>query len=174
MPDFNWHELWTPRMHPLETVVRAALVYLFAQVVLRAVGRKELGRYATYDVVMLFLVATALRRTLVGEDSSLTTGFLSLGALGAMDWVFSLLSFLDARLANVLRGPVLELIRDGRFNERNLRRCRVSRDELLSAVRAHGREGLGGVRSAYLEPSGKITFQFRTPPPEARPVVTRG
>lgn len=163
MPEIDWRGLWIPTLHPLETILRALMVYLFAQLALRAVGRKELSRYATYDVVLLFLLATALRRTLVSNDSSLTTGFLSLATLGAMDWLFSYLSFKSGTAARALLGPVRELVREGQLNERNLRRCHISRDELLSALREHGRESLEGVRAAYLEPSGKITFLFAPP-----------
>lgn len=161
MTEPSWTNLWRPQLDPLETVLRAVFVYAFAQLVLRAVGRKELGRYSTYDVVLLFLLTTALRQTLVAEDTSLITGFLSLATLGLMDWLSSYLSFRSTRIANLLQGSVRELVLDGKLNEKAMRRVRMSRDQLMSALRAHGEESLERVRSAYLEPNGKLSFLFK-------------
>jgi uncharacterized membrane protein YcaP (DUF421 family) len=161
MKPIDWHGLWSPEMHPVEVLIRVSLVYLFAQLVMRLTGRKELGRYSTFDVVLLFLVTVCLRRTLVGNDNSLTTGFLALATLGAWDRFFSWLSFHNQRAARVLQGPPLELVREGELVHENMRKSLLSQDELLSRLRGQGKEDLRGVRSAYLEPDGKVTFLFR-------------
>ncbi len=62
MQPIDWQAMWSPDIHPLEVALRATLVYLFAQLVMRLIGRKELGRYSNFDVVLLFLVTVALRR----------------------------------------------------------------------------------------------------------------
>lgn len=67
MRAFDWHEMWAPQWPPQETALRAALVYLGVQVLLRLAGRKELGRYASFNVAILVLVTTAMRQTLVVE-----------------------------------------------------------------------------------------------------------
>ena len=148
-------------MHPVEVFFRVSMVFLFSQLVLRLLGRKELGRYSTFDVVLLFLVTVCLRRTLVGDDNSLTTGFLALAALGAWDRFFSWLSFHSRRAARVLEGPPLELVREGELVHENMRKSLLSPEELLSRLRGEGKEDLRSVRSAYLEPDGKVTFLFR-------------
>ena len=43
----------------------------------------------------------------------------------------------------------------------NLRKSRISQRELLSQLRTHGRDDLGAVHAAFLEPSGQVTFLFR-------------
>jgi uncharacterized membrane protein YcaP (DUF421 family) len=161
MPDFDWPGLFTPTLHPLETVLRAVLVFLFAQVVLRLVGRKELSRYAAFDVVLLFLLSTALRQTLVADDQSVTTGFLSLATLGGMDWLFAYGTYRSRKVARFLLGPTRELVRDGELNRRNLRRTRISDKELYSSLREHGKSDLKEVAVAHLEPDGKLSFQFK-------------
>lgn len=161
MKPFDWHGLWTPEMHPLEVIFRVSMVYLFAQLVLRLLGRKELGRYATFDLVLLFLLTVCLRRTLVGDDNSLTTGFLALATLGAWDWLFSWLSFRYRGAARMLEGSPRELVREGRLVHHNLRKTHISKRELLSQLRAKGKEDLGQVRAAYLEPNGQVTFLFQ-------------
>jgi uncharacterized membrane protein YcaP (DUF421 family) len=160
MKPVDWHGIWVPEMHPLEVIFRVSMVFLFAQLVLRAIGRKELGRYATFDLALLFLLTVCLRKTMVGDDGSLTTGFLALATLGAWDRLFSWLSFRNRGAARVLEGRPLELVRGGELVHENLRRSRISHRELLSQLRTYGRDDLKEVRAAYLEPSGQLTFLF--------------
>jgi uncharacterized membrane protein YcaP (DUF421 family) len=161
MKPIDWQSIWVPELHPLEVIFRVSMVFLFSQLVLRAIGRKELGRYSTFDLALLFLLTVCLRRTLVGDDDSLTTGFIALATLGAWDRFFSWLSFRDRRAARVLEGRPLELVHEGELVHDNLRKSRISRSELLSQLRSQGRDDLRAVRAAFLEPNGRMTFLFR-------------
>ncbi|WP_426752735.1 DUF421 domain-containing protein [Myxococcus sp. Y35] len=161
MKPIDWHGLWVPDLHPLEVIIRVSLVFLFVQFVLRLIGRKELGRYASFDLALLFLLTVCLRMTIVANDDSLTTGFIALATMGAWDRFFSWLAFRSRRAAGVLEGQPMELIREGSLLHGNLRKSRISRNELLSQLRAHGRNDLHAVHAAFLEPNGKVTFLFR-------------
>lgn len=59
------------------------------QVLFRLVGRKELGRYSTYDIAVLLLITVPVRNSMVGEDSSLTNAFVALGTILGLDWLLS-------------------------------------------------------------------------------------
>ncbi|MCY1017325.1 DUF421 domain-containing protein [Pyxidicoccus sp. MSG2] len=161
MAPFDWQGMWTPDLNTFEVVFRASAVYLFAQLVLRLAGRKELGRSSTFDIVLLLIISVCLRRSIVAEDDSLTSAFVAFGTLGAWDRFFSWLSMRSEKAAKVLTGKPVELVREGRVNEANLRRSLMSHDELLSRLREHGTESLREVRLAYLEPDGKVTFLMR-------------
>ncbi|WP_257461777.1 DUF421 domain-containing protein [Archangium lipolyticum] len=161
MRPIDWHTMWVPEMNPLEVILRVSLVFLFAQLVLRLAGRKELGRYSTFDLALLFLLTVCLRRTLVGDDDSLTTGFIALATLASWDRFFSWLSFRDRHAARLLEGRPLELVREGELVHDNLRKTHISQKELLSRLRSHGRDDLRTVRAAFLEPNGQVTFLFR-------------
>ncbi|MBZ4422908.1 DUF421 domain-containing protein [Myxococcus sp. RHSTA-1-4] len=161
MAPFDWQGLWTPELNPFEVVFRATAVYLFAQVVLRLSGRKEFARSSTFDIVLLLIISVCLRKTIVADDDSLSAAFIGLGTLAAWDRLFSWLAMRSHKAAVVLEGRPVELVREGRVNEANLRRCLMSREELLSRLREHGTESLRRVRLAYLEPDGKVTFMMK-------------
>jgi uncharacterized membrane protein YcaP (DUF421 family) len=161
MKPFDFARMWIPEWSPLEVAVRAAIIYLFVQILFRLAGRKELARYSTSDVALLFLVSTAARKSIVGEDSSLTAAMVALATIVGLDVLFSWLSFRSRRVADVVEGPPRKLVHGGRVDEEELRRTRISRDELVAHLRGHGRTRLEDVEEAYLERSGKITFVFR-------------
>jgi uncharacterized membrane protein YcaP (DUF421 family) len=158
---FDWHGLWAPRWPPQETALRAALVYLGVQVLLRVVGRKELGRYATFNVAILVLVTTAMRQTLVGDDTSLTTAFVALTTMVVLDAIISRLVARHRAVARVVEGDPVQLVRGGVVMEENLRRVHMSVAELMTWARLRGVGSLGDVQDAFLEPSGRVSVLAR-------------
>jgi uncharacterized membrane protein YcaP (DUF421 family) len=155
------HAMWTPELAPLEVVIRATIIYAFVQVLFRLVGRKELGRWGPSDVVLLFLITTAARTSIVADDSSLTTAMIGLATIIGLDWAMSFLTSRSRRAADVLEGPVRRLVRDGELQHDVLRKTRITEDELLAHVREKGRESLADVKDAFLERSGKVTVVLR-------------
>ncbi|HVX94793.1 MAG TPA: YetF domain-containing protein [Polyangia bacterium] len=164
MRAFDWKGLWSPTWPPWEVALRATLVYLFVVVAFRAVGRKELGRYATHDIVLLFLISTAARQSIVGPDTSLTSAFVALATIIGWDALVSYGTFRSKRLARVIDGPVRQLVKGGAVDDKELENARISRDELVALLRQHGRDDLGDVEHAYLERSGRVTFLLSQKP----------
>jgi uncharacterized membrane protein YcaP (DUF421 family) len=157
--------MWKPELSPLEVVLRASIIYAFLIVLLRVVGRKELGRWGAPDVVLLFLISVAARQTIVGEDRSLTTAMVALGTLLGLDWALSAITARSSWLADLLEGKVRQLVRDGELQRDVMRRTRISEDELLEQVRRAGKETLADLKDAFLERSGKITVVLREQEP---------
>jgi uncharacterized membrane protein YcaP (DUF421 family) len=155
---FDWHAMWAPQWPPWEVVLRATIIYFFTAALFRLVGRKELSRYATHDIVLLFLVATATRESMVGKDTSLTSAMIALGTIVAWDTLGSWLSYRSRRMARVIDGKIRRLVKDGAVDEAEMRRARVSHDELLALLRRHGHTDLGRVRDAFFERTGRVTF----------------
>ena len=161
MKPIDWRGMFWPAMNPLEVVLRATLVYLFAQLAFRVVGRKELRRYSTFNVAVLFLISVAMRETIITDDHSVTSGLVGFATVFGWNWLLSYLSFKNRRLADLIEGPVRTLVEDGRVIPEQLRRARISVDRLLAEARLHGRTSLDDVERACLEHSGEISFIFR-------------
>lgn len=162
MRPFDWRGMWAPRWPPWEVALRAAIVYLSLQLLLRLVGRKELARYSTINASVLIIISIALRETIVGDDTSITSGIVALATIIGLDWLLSYLSFRSERAADIIEGPVRQLVKGGVPVERAMRRSRVSRAQLLAELRRqHGRGSLAEVADAFLERSGHVSFTLR-------------
>jgi uncharacterized membrane protein YcaP (DUF421 family) len=157
MRAFDWKGLVVPEWPPWEVAFRATVVYLGVQLLLRLAGRKELGRYASFDVAILVLVTTAMRQTLVGTDTSLTSAFVALGTMILLDTTLSRLAARRNKLARVLEGEPIPLVRDGQLLEANLRQAHLSEAELMSWARQRGVGRLADIGEAFLEPSGRVS-----------------
>ena len=152
--------MWHPEQSPCETALRAVVVYTFVHVAFRLVGRRSLGQHSTYAIVLFFLIAVPLREAIVTDDRSLATALVGFATLMVLDGVVARLTMLSATAAAIVEGPVRVLVRDGCPDEEEMRRAHVSHDQLLAAVREHGREALADVHRAYLERTGRISVVF--------------
>src|SRR5512142_3167749 len=101
MRSFTFTGLFAPELPPWEVALRAAFVYVFIQLIFRAVGRKELGRWGLPDVVLLFLLGTSVRTSIVGKDASLTSAMIGLSTIALLDWLLSTATARSDRLADL-------------------------------------------------------------------------
>jgi uncharacterized membrane protein YcaP (DUF421 family) len=154
-------ELFVPTLSPVEVVFRAASVYALMVVLFRLFGRAQNARHAGFDIVVLFLVGTALRKTIVASDESLTSGAIAIVTLFALDWAMSFVTWRNETLAFLVEGRPRQIVRDGRPVEDALRRSRINVHELREKLRAKGTEDVSRVRAAYVERDGRITVLMR-------------
>lgn len=154
-------ELFVPTLSPLEVVFRAAFVYGLMLFLFRAFGRTQSARHAGFDVVVLFLVGTALRKTIVADDESLKTGAIAIVTLFALDWVLSFVTWRNETLSFVVEGRPRQIVKDGRPLEDALQRSRINLHELHEKLRSKGTEDVSRVRAAYVERDGRITVLLR-------------
>jgi uncharacterized membrane protein YcaP (DUF421 family) len=154
-------ELFVPTLSPLEVIFRAAVVYAAMLVLFRVFARTQMSRHAGFDVAVMFLVGTALRKTLTADDETLTSGILSLATLFALDRLVSYATWKRSALAFLVEGEPIQIVKDGEPIERALRRTRINVHELREHLRSNGTDDLSRVRAAFVERDGKLTFLMK-------------
>jgi len=143
----------------MDTVLRAAVIYLVLVVVLRLAGRRTLSETTTFDFVLLLIIGEATQQALLGDDFSLTTAVLSILTLVTCDVALSYIKGWLPGLARVLDGEPTVVVVDGRALEQRMRWARIDVEDVLEAARrAHGIAGLERIRFAVLERNGAISI----------------
>jgi uncharacterized membrane protein YcaP (DUF421 family) len=142
----------------VDIVLRAVVVFFVLLVVMRAVGRRELNTMEPFDVILLVVIGDLVQQGVTQSDYSLTGAVMVIATITLLTVGTSYLSFRFRRLRPVLEGEPLVLLQDGRPIERNLRRERITLDELRSAARQQQIGSLERVRLAILETDGRISF----------------
>jgi uncharacterized membrane protein YcaP (DUF421 family) len=142
----------------MDLVLRAIFMFFFIYVVTRLIGRRELSSLEPFDLILLIVLGDAIQQGLTQDDYSVTGAVLVIGTLALLQVFTSVLSFRLPRLRPVLEGEPLVLLENGRPIDRNLRRERLTVEELASAARQHEIAHLEDVQWAVLETSGEISF----------------
>lgn len=141
--------------------LRAAIVYVVVLVLIRLSGKHTLGELSIFDLLVVIVVGSSLRTSMIGNDKSLPGGLLVVATLLLMDFVFAWLASRSRRLDRIIEGRPVLLACKGEVFEDVLKRCRISRGNFESILRKHGCTVPAMVDLAVLEPSGSVTVQKR-------------
>jgi uncharacterized membrane protein YcaP (DUF421 family) len=142
----------------LKIVLSSSAVYLFIIVAIRLFGKKELAQLSIIDLVFILLISNAVQNAMVGSDASLSGGLVAATTLFLINTVFKYLLYHFPRFGNFVQGTELMLIYKGQMNNSNMIKARISKEELLEAVREHGVSEIREVDLAVLEIDGNISI----------------
>jgi uncharacterized membrane protein YcaP (DUF421 family) len=142
----------------MDIVLRAVVVFCFLLFLTRIVGRRELSSLEPFDLILLIVIGDLVQQGVTQSDHSLTGAILAAAAFGVLTVVVSYVSYRFVRLRPAIEGEPLILLQDGEPIGRNLRRERITLEEVAAAARQQGIASLAEVQWAVLETSGRISF----------------
>jgi uncharacterized membrane protein YcaP (DUF421 family) len=142
---------------PWELVLRSALIYLALLAALRVFGKREVGQFTLYDLVLVLLVANAVQPAMTGPDTSLGGGLVIILTLVLLNFLVGQLDRLGL-FHRLLEPEPTVVVRNGQYLAGNMRREGVEREEVESAIREHGIDDVSDVQMAVLEPDGAISI----------------
>lgn len=142
----------------MDLVLRAVIVFFAIFLVTRVVGRRELSSMEPFDLILLIVTGDLVQQGVTQSDYSLTGALTVVATIALLTVALSYVSFKVPRLRPVLEGEPLVLVQDGELIARNLRRERITLDELLAEARQQQFASLAQVRFAVLETNGAISF----------------
>ena len=142
----------------MDLVIRAVVGFAFVLFLTRVVGRRELSSLEPFDLLLLIMIGDLVQQGITQNDLSVTGLVLVGGTIGLLTVLVSYLSFRFPRLRPILDGEPVIVLEDGQPIDRNLRRNRITREELAASARRQGIGSLDEVRWGVLETSGTISF----------------
>lgn len=142
----------------MDIVLRATVVFAFIFALTRVMGRRELSQLQPFDVILLVVLGDLVAQGLMQSDLSVTGAMVSLSTFALLSVGVSWLSFRFARLRPILEGVPIVVVEDGEVVDRNLRRERLTQEDIAEAARQQGIASLDEVRWGVLETTGKISF----------------
>jgi len=142
----------------MDLVLRAVFAFLLVFLITRIVGRRELGTLEPFDLILLVVLGDLIQQGVTQSDYSITGMTLAVGTIALMTVLVSYLSFRFRRLRPLLDGEPIVMVQDGKVLDRNLKRERLTEEELAMEARLQQIESLDKVEWAILEKGGQISF----------------
>jgi uncharacterized membrane protein YcaP (DUF421 family) len=142
----------------MDIVFRAVFLYLFVLFLMRVIGRRELSSLSAIDLVLLIVLGDAIQQGLTQDDYSVTGAVIAISTIAALQVLVSYVSFRSRRVRKVLEGHPIVVIQDGKLLERNLRRQRMTPDELAEEMRIQQIANFEDVQWGILESNGSVSF----------------
>ena len=143
----------------MESVLRAATIYIALMIILRLAGKRSLAQITTFDFVLLLIIGEATQQALLGQDYSITNAIIVVITLVTLDIGLSWVKRHSKTLDKVLDDVPLVIVEDGVALKDRMDKARVDEEDVLNAARhLQGLERLDQIRYAVLERSGGISI----------------
>ena len=146
----------------MDIVVRAFLAFVFIFLLTRLIGRRELSTLQPFDLLLLVVVGDMLQQGVTQNDLSFTGLVLVVGMFGLLTLALSYAGWRFPRVRPLLEPEPLILVEDGKVIEKNLRKERITAEEVAGEARIQQISSLDDVQWALLESGGRISFIPKT------------
>lgn len=142
----------------MDVVIRAVIIYAVVFALTRALGRRELSTLQPFDLILLIVIGDLIQSGVTQNDLSVTGVLLVVCTIGILQVLTSYLSFRFRRVRSVLQGEPIVLVDNGHLIDRNMRRERLTLDDLAEKARLNEIASVDDIRWAVLETNGEISF----------------
>jgi uncharacterized membrane protein YcaP (DUF421 family) len=141
----------------LQMSARALVVYVIALLFIRISGRRTFGKKSSFDTTLTIILGAVLSRAIAGASPFVPTIACSL-LLVLLHRGVSWLVLFSPAFGNLIKGHKRPLYQDGKVHEENLKKCLMTRDDLISDVRLKANEeSLDSIAAIYMEASGELS-----------------
>jgi uncharacterized membrane protein YcaP (DUF421 family) len=159
--------LWTFNTSLLEVALRTVIIYAVVIVGIRLTGKREVGQMASFELVLILLLANAVQNAMTGPDTSLTGGVVGALTLLIANAIVTRVSSRSSKLRKALEGTPTVLILKGNVVKNNMEKEHIANEELEQALREHGVSTTADVGIAVLEVDGSISVLRKDELPSA-------
>jgi len=141
----------------LITFFRSILIYIFVLIVMRLMGKREIGQLQPFELAIAIMIADLASIPMTDSGIPITNGIISILGLLLMHLVISFLNVKSIKAREIICGKPTILIYRGKIDEKSLKKERFTINELEERLRGNNIYNLGDVEYAILETSGQVT-----------------
>ena len=143
------------------TALVGLLAYVFLVLFLRVSGKRTLSKLNAFDLVVTVALGSTLATVLLSKDVSLADGAVAFALLIAMQFAVTWSSTRAGWLRRLVTGEPTLVFYEGNFLDANMRRMRLTVEEVSASMRAAGVGGTSEVAAVELETDGTLSVVRR-------------
>jgi uncharacterized membrane protein YcaP (DUF421 family) len=141
----------------MDLPIRATVIFFFIFLITRVAGKRELSSLEPFDLILLVVIGDLVQQGITQSDYSVTGALIVISTITVLTVVLSYANYRLRSLRGVLEGQPVVLVEDGRIIEANMRRERITIEDLESEGRQQQITSIEDMRWAVLETSGRIS-----------------
>ena len=139
------------------TAARATAVYVLMLIVIRALGKRTVGNFSAFDLIVALMLGEVVDEIIYG-DVLFSQGAVAIVAIAALAYADSWLAYFDHGMEAILEGKPTIIVRDGRFDRAGMRSERMSERDVMSHLRQAGVHDMREVHLAIVEMDGAVSI----------------
>lgn len=154
----------------LEFVLKAAVMYFMALIMIRLLGKRALGELGPFDFVVMTGVGHTVVSVALDKSIPFYEGIVILFTLAVLEYMVGYAALKNQKLSHIITGRPVILIDNGRIIKENLRREKFNIDDLMQELRKQGIKNVDEVEKGILEPCGGFSVLLKD---EDEPITRR-
>jgi uncharacterized membrane protein YcaP (DUF421 family) len=139
------------------TAARAAAVYVLMLIVIRALGKRTVGNFSAFDLLVALMLGEVVDEIIYG-DVMFAQGAIAIVAIAGLAYADSWLAYLHPSMEAMLEGKPTIVVRDGRFERAGMRSERMNEQDVMAHLRTEGIHDLREVHLAIVELDGTVSI----------------
>lgn len=149
-------------------LIRTVIIYVLLILALRVTGKRQIGELELSELVSTFLISELASMPIANQEVPLSFAVLPILTIISLEIVISFLTTRSAIMKKIFLGSPIILIKQGKLQQSELSKARMSMEELLCELRQSGSPSIDEVDYAILENNGKLSV---TPKAKNKPVT---
>ena len=152
----------------LVSVFRAFFLYIFVIVVMRIMGKREIGQLQPYELAITMIISELVALPMENNGIPLLSGVIPILVITLIQILLSYLTTKSQWVQDVISGTYSVMVENGKLIEKNMAEQKYTITELLEQIRMNGVSKISDVQYAMLETSGPLSVILKE---EKRPVT---
>ncbi|MDP1604945.1 MAG: DUF421 domain-containing protein [Legionella sp.] len=138
--------------------VRGIIITLYAMILFRTNSSRLYGNHSPLDFIIYIILGAILGEAIV-NNIPLLPSMIVCALIVAIHRFLAFLSYKSHRIGKYIKGEKVNILKNGKYIEKNLRCCQITKNDILQALRSqHGLDKIDSVKMAILERGGQISF----------------
>ena len=142
----------------LISLLRTIIIYAFIILAVRIMGKRQISDMQTSELVITLVISDIIAIPLQSVDQPLMSGLLPIVVLVSLEIILSIIMLKSSKFRNVICGNPMVIITDGKVLKDQLKKLRISYEDLYSLLRQQGIFDVQEVRYAIVETNGSISI----------------
>lgn len=140
----------------LETIILSTMMYIAIIIILRTSGKRTLSSFNAFDFLITVTIGSITATTILSKSTKLLDGLAAIITLVILQFIVAKLAVYSKSFSKVIKSNPTLLYYDGDYIMENLKKSRVSKDDILQEVRINSGVTIDEVHSVILEANGKL------------------
>jgi uncharacterized membrane protein YcaP (DUF421 family) len=145
----------------LVTLIRTLILYIFMIVIMRIMGKRQIGELQPTELVITLLLSEIIAIPMQDNDIPLISTFIPALVLVGFEIITSLISLKSVRFRSLIQGHSIIIIDDGKLNYNKIKELRFSIDDILEALRQKDVFDISKVQYAIVETNGQLSVLLK-------------
>lgn len=145
----------------LTTIIRVVILYLFVSIAIRIMGKRNIGELQPTELVITLLLSEFAAIPIEDNSIPLINSLIPVMILISLEIINSVISMKSTKFRNLSDGNALLIIKDGKLDQKQLKKLRLTVDDVLSALRQKDVFDISEVAFAVIETNGTLSVLLK-------------